>query len=334
MLTLTASGRVAIRRVTAVTAYASYNAGFAYDEYGDLLIYESSGVLPATVTYGDGLPRTAYGALCTYPNGTVAGYRGGLPVTALGEVVTDPSTALASGPTMYPLTTGGKLAIGTQTTLARTALSTLLGADGNTKANYQLGIGLTGTTNCSAWANQIGTAGSLAQATGVNQPIIQADKSLLFDGATSFMDVAYTRNQPFTTYYVMNVASNLISADYFSDGKNINSAYARVASATAIACGTAGAGLSTGTFAIGTPLIVATVFNGVSGALYVNGTTVTGDVGNATSAGLTIGRPGGGTDSNYYHGSISEIIDRSAADSAATRAQIIVLLGAIHGIAL
>lgn len=57
------------------------------------------------------------------------------------------------------------------------ALLTNLLNDTNTVANYQPGIGVTGTLNASAWANQIGAAGSLLQATGANQPIY-----LPFDG--------------------------------------------------------------------------------------------------------------------------------------------------------
>lgn len=44
-------------------------------------------------------------------------------------------------------------------------------ADGNTVAWYRPGVGVTGTLNASAWANQLGAAPSLAQATGANQPI-------------------------------------------------------------------------------------------------------------------------------------------------------------------
>lgn len=57
--------------------------------------------------------------------------------------------------------------------LARNSLNAVL-SDGNTVANYRPGVGVTGTLNASAWANQIGAAGSLAQATGGSQPIVLA----------------------------------------------------------------------------------------------------------------------------------------------------------------
>jgi len=53
----------------------------------------------------------------------------------------------------------------------RTRLTRILKSDGATVANYQPG-NYTGTLAASAWANSIGVAPSLAQATGGNQPII------------------------------------------------------------------------------------------------------------------------------------------------------------------
>ena len=44
--------------------------------------------------------------------------------------------------------------------------------DGNTKAWYQPGVGVTGTLNASAWADQSGNGNNLLQATGANQPIV------------------------------------------------------------------------------------------------------------------------------------------------------------------
>jgi len=44
--------------------------------------------------------------------------------------------------------------------------------DGNVVAQYIASMGVTGTLNASAWANQIGAAGSLTQGTGANQPVV------------------------------------------------------------------------------------------------------------------------------------------------------------------
>ncbi len=57
----------------------------------------------------------------------------------------------------------------------RALLRAILSQLGNTVAWYQPGVGVTGTLNASAWANQLGIAGSLEQATGANQPIYLPD---------------------------------------------------------------------------------------------------------------------------------------------------------------
>lgn len=70
----------------------------------------------------------------------------------------------------------------------RRRLQRLLRSDGATVADYQPGVGVTGTLNASAWANQIGVAPALAQATGANQPIylpFSGSKYAWFPGAAS-----------------------------------------------------------------------------------------------------------------------------------------------------
>lgn len=52
------------------------------------------------------------------------------------------------------------------------ALTALLEGDGLTVADYDASLGVTGTLNASAWANQMGIAGPLLQATGAAQPIV------------------------------------------------------------------------------------------------------------------------------------------------------------------
>jgi hypothetical protein len=65
-------------------------------------------------------------------------------------------------------------------TTGRGGLDKLLAGDGFTVANYVAGQGyaITDVLNCSAWANRIGAAGPLLQATGANQPIILSSDSV------------------------------------------------------------------------------------------------------------------------------------------------------------
>lgn len=44
--------------------------------------------------------------------------------------------------------------------------------DGNTAANFEPGVGVTGTLNCSSWADQSGNGRDLAQASGAAQPAV------------------------------------------------------------------------------------------------------------------------------------------------------------------
>jgi len=60
---------------------------------------------------------------------------------------------------------------GSVATNSRTRLTEYLRLIGNTVAWYQPSVGVTGTLNASAWANQMGAAVALEQATGANQPI-------------------------------------------------------------------------------------------------------------------------------------------------------------------
>jgi len=66
----------------------------------------------------------------------------------------------------------GYIPVGTSRTREETALRTRLALDGLTVADYDASFGVTGALNASAWANQIGAAGPLLQATGANQPIV------------------------------------------------------------------------------------------------------------------------------------------------------------------
>jgi len=54
----------------------------------------------------------------------------------------------------------------------------------------------------SAWDDQSGNARHLLQATGTNQPSLEADGSITFDGVDNFMRVIFAITQPVTCYVV------------------------------------------------------------------------------------------------------------------------------------
>lgn len=205
--------------------------------------------------------------------------------------------------------------------------------DGNTVANYQLGVGLTGTTNASAWANQIGAAGPLLQATGANQPAIQADGSLLLDGATDYMQAAFTLAQPTTVYAVVNPIS-WTDIDYIFDGFTVATLGLQQATATPSVrqTGNLGAANANTNLTVGAYHLFTGVWNGATSSSRVDSTAevATGNPGTTAADGFTLGVQG--STGNFGNIQVKEIIIRKAADSAATQAEIRALLNAIHGV--
>lgn len=207
--------------------------------------------------------------------------------------------------------------------------------DGLTVADYQAGIGLTGTTNASAWANQLGSAGPLVQASGPNQPSIESDGSLLFDGAAQFIKTAaFTLAQPATFYLVLKQVA-WADNTYIFDGNTSASMALTPRTTTPQVQLYAGALSNTNSdLTVGAYAVVTALFNGASSILNVNsGTDATGNPGAQAADGFTLGAIGGSA-ANFANIQVKRIIIRSSADSAALQLQIQALLGNIYGIAL
>lgn len=217
---------------------------------------------------------------------------------------------------------------------ARTVLTQVL-RDGNTVADYQLGIGQTdaGGGACSVWANQIGTAPSLTAA-GAARPTIQADGSLLFDGVAQFMATgAFTLNQP-TTIYFVGKQITWTASDRIFDGNSadVSEVYQQGTASPSIRISAGTPSVDNNDFSLNTYGIVIALFNGASSLLQVNANTPTaGNFGAGNPGGFTLGTEGT-THSLFANIQVKEIILRNAADSAGTRANIQALLKAIHTI--
>src|SRR6185369_16031814 len=86
----------------------------------------------------------------------------------------------------------------------------------------------------SQWADQSGNGRHLKQPTGTNQPAVNADGSLLFDGVDNFMQCdAFTLNQPFTVALKMKQVT-WTSSDCIFDGNTALSALLNQASISPI----------------------------------------------------------------------------------------------------
>ena len=213
---------------------------------------------------------------------------------------------------------------------ARQALTAALSRDGATVADYQPG-NYTGTLNASAWANSIGAAGSLLQATGANQPTIEADGSLLFDGLAHWMRATFTLNQP-ETIYLVGKQVTWTDQDQFYDGVTADSMDLYQGTVTPTIKIYAGAAAAVSTqLAVDTYGVIVAVFNGASSTIKVDGNApgTAVDVGAGNGGGITLGAKA--TPLNYGNVQIKEVIIRNVADSAAVQAQIQALLKAIHG---
>lgn len=190
---------------------------------------------------------------------------------------------------------------------------------------FQFGRGITiGAAGVSQWDDTSGNGRHLLQATDTNQPAVQADGSILFDGADNFLKCdAFTLNQP-ATGYILFKQITWTSLDTVFDG-NSNDDFALIQSGSSPNLAFfAGAALNTNPdLALDTYGVISCVANGVSGAVQTNlSAAVDGNSGADSPAGFTLGSRGGGAD-RYANIQVKEVIVYAAAHDAATRARVI-----------
>lgn len=167
-----------------------------------------------------------------------------------------------------------------------------------------------------------------------NKPAQVVDRSsLLFDGASHYMQSVFTFPQPATVYLVGKQISWTLG-DAILDGANLVQLLIQQNTATPKIAAYAGGGFTADNsdLAIGARGVVSTVFNGASSSQQVNnGTATTGDTGVGTAGGITLGaRSSGANPANIQ---AYELLAYSAAHDAATRANIIRALMSKHGVA-
>jgi len=196
--------------------------------------------------------------------------------------------------------------------------------DGNTVAwfDYLKNVTKDGSDLVSVWGDKsVDSLGALngndlLQATGSNQPIVNAN-GILFDGIDNFMKcAAFTLVQPEFIYMVVNQVS-WANFDYIFDGNTTNSGnlYQTGVSPEIAAV----AGISSGrndNLIIGIYGIVRILFDGVNSKLIVNNTSpISGDFGLRNMGGFYLGAisPAIGFFANIE---VKEIIIRKVADNA------------------
>lgn len=199
---------------------------------------------------------------------------------------------------------------------------------------FRWGVGITSSGGAvSQWNDQSGNARHLIQATGTNQPALQADNSILFDGADNFLQcVAFTLNQP-TTIYLLAKQVTSLGNDRFCDGNAANSGSVRQGTSPNITLHAGIVAATNGNLALDTWGVISAIFNGASSELQVNRTTAaTGDAGAGNMGGLTLGASGG--EALFGNVQIKELILYASAHSAAQKLQCLTYLAALGAVVI
>lgn len=194
---------------------------------------------------------------------------------------------------------------------------------------FKKGLGITSAaTFVSQWADQSGHAHHLKQLTGTNQPVLQADGSILFDGIDNYMVCdAFTLIQPFTVYLLFRQIT-WTATDIITDGTTGNAQIYQQTSSPTVGM-YAGLGSCAVDLALGDYGIVSGVFNGASSLIQLNkGAPAIGDLSTNDPGGFAMGaNPLGPI--GYANCEYKEAIIFAGAHDADTRAIVIQYLASV-----
>jgi len=205
------------------------------------------------------------------------------------------------------------------------------------RAWYKSDVGITIATGVSQWDDQSGNGNHLVQAATVSQPVVTAAAinglpAITFDGANSFMQIAFTLPQPVTLFMLLRAVTWSIN-DNFCDGAAISDTMLiqQVTASPQIRM-FGGASLGNNSdLAVNTFGLITAIFNGVSSELQINNNTaLSGDAGTASPAGLTLGSRRTGTLASNI--GVAEVIVINAVATAAERAKVRAYSQARYGV--
>lgn len=201
-------------------------------------------------------------------------------------------------------------------------------------AYYKFNTGITSlATLVSQWDDQSGNGKHLVQAVALNQPVVQGDGSILFDGTLQFLKVAsIALNQPLTIYARLKQISWTANDIIIDGGTNsiglrqkIGGASPQIELSTATGLNTA----TNGDLALGAYASVAFESNGASSLIQVgSNAATTGDVGGNNGTSLTLAANSSGV-ANFANVQVKELAAFAAAHDAATRARVIAYLNTL-----
>jgi hypothetical protein len=190
---------------------------------------------------------------------------------------------------------------------------------------HRYGVGLTTASGSivTQWADQSGNANHLLASSTV-APILQADNTVLFDGAVQYMQcAAFTLNQP-ETVYVLFKQITWTSLDRVFDGGGPGMCYLRQVTGTPQlqVVGTGSALAASGLLPLNTYGAIACIYNGASSVFRVNNEAeTTGTVDAVNAGGFTLGAAAGG--GAYGNIQVLEDVVFPVAHDAVTRARVV-----------
>jgi hypothetical protein len=181
---------------------------------------------------------------------------------------------------------------------------------------FRYGLGITETGGLvSQWDDQSGNARHLKQSVGTNQPTLEVDGSILFDGIDNFLKCdAFPLVQPTVVYILFKQVTWVESAAIFDGDTDFVGLWYQSLATPQLQMYSGITGAISGALAVDTYGACAVVFSGADSLIQVDGgTPVTGNSGTLNMDGFTLGRQGGSA-ANYSNIRVKEIIIASTLD--------------------
>ena len=197
---------------------------------------------------------------------------------------------------------------------------------------YQQGLGVSTGALISSWNDQSGNNNTLV-ATGTKTPTMQADGSLLFDGADDSMQAVYTLNNPFTRY-ILGKQVVWTANRFWASGGTSNCTLQQATTSPQVRIND-GAGVAFVSVPIDTYCVLTAMYNGAASLVRINlDTASTGTLSGINAGGLTLAA-GTSQAASFSNIQVKEIIDFPIAHTnVTTQNAVIVYLGSVGGVNL
>lgn len=187
-------------------------------------------------------------------------------------------------------------------------------------------------SNVSTWPDKSGNGNDATQGTMAKQPLLEMGNVVRFDGASSFLRVAFTLIQPYTLFLLGKYNGPRVGNDTIFDGASVNSGkFVRIGDTKMAAY--SGAELDSADTNVETLSLYSLIWNSANSFIYINGTnSTTGDAGSGSPNGITIGANGNVSPGEFSSCDIKAVSILSGSLSDANRISIQNYLMAVGGL--